>query len=186
MDGNGKSTAIKGATGEFYVASFLSALGFVVALPRGGVPSSDLLVTNSNCSKAITIQVKTATKPLNNDKKYGYGEYLSWSVSQKSKTIFGTSHWYAFVDISGWPENRNFAEIYFVPSKDVSSQLETDWNNKDSTRLFYSIFKQVNKENEIYTIKKRNSEFYKGISGFKNLELYLNHPQPDNQADGKR
>lgn len=180
-----KSTAIKGATGEFYVASFLSALGFVVALPRGGVPSSGLLVTNSVCSKTITLQVKTATKPLNNEKKYGYGQYLSWAISQKTKNIFIKTHWYAFVDISGWPNEKNFADIYFVPSTEVCSQLKTDWNKENSSMLFFPLFLQVNDANKIYTTNNHNADFYKGISGFKNLEVYLNHPQPDNQADGK-
>jgi len=53
------STAIKGAIGEFYVASFLSAMGLVVALPRGGVPSSDLIVTTQEGRRSISLQVKT-------------------------------------------------------------------------------------------------------------------------------
>ena len=63
------STPIKGAIGEFYVASFLSALNHVVALPRGGVPSSDLLVTTPEGDKTISLQVKTALSPYNRSKK---------------------------------------------------------------------------------------------------------------------
>lgn len=182
MSRNGKSTAIKGATGEFFVASYLSALGFVVALPRGGVPSSDLLVTNFNCSKTITLQVKTATKPLSTHGKYG--KYLSWAVSNKSKNIQENSHWYAFVDLQGWPKGGNSPDIYFVSSRDVAALLETDWNKEDSTRLFYSIFEKTNEENEKYIITGKIADLYKGIIGFEGLEVILNHPQPD-QADGK-
>ena len=64
------STAIKGAIGEFYVASFLSAMGLVVALPRGGVPSSDLLVTTFEGNKTLSLQVKTSLSPINKSKKY--------------------------------------------------------------------------------------------------------------------
>jgi hypothetical protein len=91
------STAIKGAAGEFYVAAYLSALNLVVALPRGGVPSSDLLVTTPTGGKTISLQIKTATKPENKHGKYG--DYLTWIVSAKSRAI--GSHWYIFVRNGG-------------------------------------------------------------------------------------
>ncbi|WP_321389188.1 hypothetical protein [uncultured Desulfuromusa sp.] len=178
-----KSTAIKGATGEFYVASYLSALELVVALPRGGVPSSDLLVTNFDCNKTISIQVKTATKALNRHGKYG--EYLTWSVSTKSKLISETSHWYAFVDLMGWPTESNSPDIYFVPSIDVAKILKTDWNNEGATRLFFPIFREINSENQMYSICRNNSSFYKGMEGLKKIQEILKSPQPNNQADGK-
>lgn len=93
------ASAIKGAIGEFYVASYLSALGLVVALPRGGVPSSDLLVTTANGDKALSLQVKTATKPFNSHGKYG--EYLTWGMSPKAKSNNKTTHWYVLVDQQG-------------------------------------------------------------------------------------
>jgi hypothetical protein len=75
MAGEKISSAIKGATGEFYVAAYLSALNLVVALPRGGVPSSDLLVTTPSGGKTISLQIKTATTLGN---RYRKCEYLTW------------------------------------------------------------------------------------------------------------
>jgi hypothetical protein len=105
------NTAITGAAGEFYVASYLSALGFVVALPRGGVPSSDLLVTTPEGNNTISLQVKTATKPDNPHGKYG--KYLTWGVSSKSKNDTGNSHWYAFVALYDWPQKGG---VFLSPS----------------------------------------------------------------------
>lgn len=59
------NNTITGASGEFFVAAYLSALNLVVALPRGGVPSSDLLVTTERGEKTISLQVKTAKSSFN-------------------------------------------------------------------------------------------------------------------------
>ncbi len=53
-------TLIVGTAGEHYVAFRLAQLGWVVALPRGGSPAVDLLVSNMTGSRTVTIQVKTA------------------------------------------------------------------------------------------------------------------------------
>ena len=165
------STAITGAAGEFYVASYLSALGLVVALPRGGVPSSDLLVTTPEGNNTISLQVKTATKPDNSHGKYG--KYLTWSVSSKSKDDTGNSHWYAFVALYDWPQSGKPPEIYFVPSKDVVDLLKTDWNKEDGTMLFFPIFLEINSEAEKYAPVKNNAAYYNGLEGFRKIEDVL-------------
>jgi hypothetical protein len=121
----------------------------------------------------ISIQVKTATKALNRHGKYG--DYLSWPVSTKSKSISEEFHWYAFVDLGGWPTESNFPEIYFVPSKDVSEMLKTDWNREGETRLFFPIFKEINDSNIIYSYNGNNASFYRGIEGFQKISSMLKH-----------
>lgn len=129
------STAIKGACGEFYVASYLSALDLIVALPRGGVPSSDLLVTTPTAEKTISLQVKTATAPYNSSKKHG--NYYAWSCSEKSLSVKSPTHWYAFVDLKGWTDGGENPEIYFVPSLIVAVELLKEKEEYPSPRLFF-------------------------------------------------
>lgn len=171
MVGEKISSAIKGATGEFYVAAYLSALNFVVALPRGGVPSSDLLVTTPSGGKTISLQIKTATQPENKHKKYG--DYLTWAVSAKSRAINCESHWYVFVDLKKWPSNQDPPELYFVPSCDVAESLKTEWNKADATILYFPLFKEIKTEAEAYTPSGKVAADYKGAGGFRKLREQL-------------
>lgn len=56
-----RSTALIGAAGEHYVAFRLSALGFPVALTRGGSPTVDLMVGDLEGQAALSFQVKTSS-----------------------------------------------------------------------------------------------------------------------------
>jgi len=170
MTGEKISSAIKGATGEFYVAAYLSALNLVVALPRGGVPSSDLLVTTPGGDKTISLQIKTATTQGN---KYRKCAYLTWAVSAKSRTINCESHWYVFVDLRNWPQGQDHPELYFVPSCDVAESLETEWNKRETTRLFFPLFIETNAETEMYAPGGKVASYYKGIDGFRRLNKQL-------------
>lgn len=169
MTGEKISSAIKGATGEFYVAAYLSALNLVVALPRGGVPSSDLLVTTPSGGKTISLQIKTATTQGN---RYRKCDYLTWAVSAKSRAHC-TTHWYVFVDLRDWPKQQCHPELYFVPSCDVAESLETEWNKRDETRLFFPLFIQTNAETEIYAPGGKIASYYKGMDGFRRLNEQL-------------
>lgn len=170
MAGEKISSAIKGATGEFYVAAYLSALNLVVALPRGGVPSSDLLVTTPSGGKTISLQIKTATTQGN---RYRKCDYLTWAVSAKSRTINFVSHWYVFVDLRDWPQGQDPPELYFVPSCDVAESLETEWNKRDETRLFFPLFIETNAETEIYAPRGKIASYYKGMDGFRRMNEQL-------------
>jgi len=168
------SSVIIGAAGEFYVASYLSALGLVVALPRGGVPSSDLLVTNTDGNKTISLQIKTATQALNRSKKYD--DYLTWRLSTKSRGQNGCdSHWYVFVDLRGWPKSKDgySPDIYFVPAQDINSIFKTNWNKEDATSIWFPLFKEINAKNEEYVPSKNNAAYFKGLLGFEKMEHCL-------------
>ena len=152
------STAIKGAIGEFYVASFLSAMGLVVALPRSGVPSTDLIVTTHEGHKSFSIQVKTSLSPINKSKKYD--DYWSWDVSKKARENRSKFHWYTFVNAYNWPSSESSPDIYFVPSE-VVANIVTDWNEQNAPRLFFRI-KEVEERG-----------LYEGVTGFRKMELAL-------------
>jgi len=151
------STPIKGAIGEFYVASFLSALGLVVALPRGGVPSSDLLVTTPKGHRSLALQVKTSLSKLNISNKYG--NHWAWDVSTKARE-HSEFHWYVFVNAYDWPSGGKCPDIYFVPSR-IVSKIVMEWNDPNSSRLFFRI------------MEKDERDQYIGIAGFKKMADFL-------------
>lgn len=152
------STPIKGAIGEFYVASFLSAMGLVVALPRGGVPSSDLLVTTPKGHKSLSLQVKTSLYPIHKSQKDG--KHWAWDISDKARESKSEFHWYVFVNAYNWPESGNSPDIYFVPSKTVADIVK-EWNEPLAKRLFFRI------------LEKKDRDLYIGIEGFKKMERQL-------------
>jgi len=153
-----KNNTITGASGEFFVAAYLSALNLVVALPRGGVPSSDLLVTNKKGEKTLSLQVKTAKSPLNRSKKYT--DYLAWAVSSKEITVSDT-HWYAFVDIKNWPEDDKTPEVFLVPSSKVKDAIVKE-NKPDAKRLFFCLYLS---ESDKYKGQEGHNSFLMGLNG---------------------
>jgi len=146
------NNTITGASGEFFVAAYLSALNLVVALPRGGVPSSDLLVTTEKGEKTISLQVKTAKSPFNRSKKWG--DYLAWAMPSKPISVSDT-YWYAFVDLNNWPEDDKTPEVFLVPSAKVKSAFEKE--NKPNAKWFF------------FVLYLREANQYKGQSGHNSL-----------------
>ena len=76
-----RSTAIVGACGEHYVAGYLSGFDLIVAMPRGGIPGCDLLVTKEFKGHAVRMQVKTGTQARKNTRSDG--EFYLWPTSFK-------------------------------------------------------------------------------------------------------
>ncbi len=137
------ASTIVGACGEFYVASYLSGLGLITALPRSGVPGCDLLVTSKEGGYAIRIVVKTSNQPIKKDKKLG--KIHLWSTSASALKLNDQHLWYAYVWLNDWPEKENNTpEIFFVPSGFVVERLAGDlttkwpffWLNVDETAQF--------------------------------------------------
>jgi len=109
-------SSIIGAAGEHYVAAMLSAKGLVVALPRGGVPSTDLIVTSEVGGRAISIQVKTGTASFQNRKRKPEESYYVWDTKFKAMNLSNDSSWYAYVYLNGWPVEGQMPKVFFVPS----------------------------------------------------------------------
>lgn len=154
------NSQIIGASGEYFVAAYLSAMGLVVALPRGGIPSSDLIVTRGRGGRAITLQVKTGTqshrvytrKPENND--------WLWDTSFKAMHLADESHWYAFVHLDDWPsQGDGYPEVLFVPSKKVAKfirqQHDDGW------------------QRPFFIMAEAEAELYRGLAGYRKLAKTL-------------
>src|ERR1019366_5823530 len=142
------------ATGEHYVASYLSGMGLAAALPRGGVPPTDLIVTSERGGRSVSLQVKAGgihshvtykRKPENNA--------WVWRTKLRAKSRPSDFHWYAFVYVGDWPSHGKPPEVFFVPSK-IVAQKARDPNIVEGWFL----------------ISEVEAELYRGKAGYKKLK----------------
>lgn len=123
---------IIGTCGEHYVAAYLSRLGLLVAIPRGGTSRFDLLVSKEEGGRALHLQVKTGTKPTGGTK--ATGPIYLWRTDERVLKWNDRNLWYAFVNLTDWPDGKGIPEVFFVPSKvvvrcinDCISDKEQPW-----------------------------------------------------------
>lgn len=114
-------TKLTGSAGEHYVAYKLSCLGIIVALTREGAPNIDILASNLDSSKIITIQVKTAAYA---GRDRGKGEnrklhHLEFPLGHKSGKTKAKGLYFAFVDLNGLDWHEKDPDVYFMPSSVV-------------------------------------------------------------------
>lgn len=113
--------ALTAAAGEHYVAYQLAKRGFIVGLTRGGTPSVDLLVSNQNGDRSISLQVKTNENAYVERKGKPEESRWVWFVGTKAFKKDGNKFLYAFVDLKGSAGEQ--PSVFIVPSKDVSDFL---------------------------------------------------------------
>lgn len=131
------SSSIIGAAGEHYVAAMLSCNGLVVALPRGGVPSTDLIVTREIGGRAVSIQVKTGTASYENRKRKPEESYYVWDTGFKALNLSSDSHWYAYVYLNGWPSREELPKVFFVPSSVVAECIRKQQEEGQKRPFFW-------------------------------------------------
>ena len=135
-----RATALTAAAGEHFVAYRLSAMGFPVAMTRGGSPTIDLMVGSISGSTTTSIQVKTSNWANRRFKKKPEKNSWEWDVGKKALEINSENIFYAFVDLR-WDKAKNNTPIVFiVPSKDVHSFVKPDW----SRYMFWILEKNSN------------------------------------------
>ena len=97
-----------GMLGVYLVAAELSRRGFIVSPTSRSARGADLLVTDEQCRKAWSVQVKTNGKPAN-----------FWLVGAHAARLKSESHLYVFVNIRG--DDR--PEYLVVPSDHVARKV---------------------------------------------------------------
>lgn len=106
------NTTNSGISGEFYVAAELTKRGYVASLTSKNTKAIDLLASNSDGSKVVSIQVKTTKKGT------------SFTLGQKDEMIeTNESLFYVFVNLNITTKNNQVeygpVEYYVVPMKKV-------------------------------------------------------------------
>jgi hypothetical protein len=106
MSSNKLSTGITGVTGEYFVAGELSRRGYIASITLRNTRGIDILVSNSNATRQVAIQVKT-----------NQGAKPEWVLNKKAETFYADNLYYVFVNL-GTIEGR--PDYYIVPSKVVA------------------------------------------------------------------
>jgi hypothetical protein len=145
-----------GASGEHYVAGFLSRLDFIVAMPRAGIPGCDLLVSKSKSGQAVRLQVKTGTQSTRNTREVG--KIYLWRTSKSVIERNDKNLWYAYVWLKDWPHGEDLPEVFFVPSKVVVKCLKQCVQDKES---------------EFFWMLAKDAKKFEGRNGLKQLRTTL-------------
>ena len=95
-----------GVAGEYLVAGELSLRGYVASITLRNSRGIDIIATNKDATKSISIQVKTNSS----------GKAV-WLLSPKSEKLFSENHFYVFVALT---TIGNRPHYYIVPSKKVA------------------------------------------------------------------
>jgi hypothetical protein len=116
------SAALTGAAGVYFVAARLNAMGLQCA--PGNVPSVDILVSNLDGSKLVSLQVKTTMYAM---RERGRGEHkkpyeYQWAIGWKSARLDNPNLFFALVDLKEFAE---LPDVFIVPSKvEVAAYFE--------------------------------------------------------------
>ncbi|MCB1755613.1 MAG: aspartate ammonia-lyase [Gammaproteobacteria bacterium] len=98
-----------GVAGEYLVAGELSLRGHIASITLRNSRGIDIIASNSDGSKSITIQVKTNSSGGKN-----------WILTKKSETFFSENHFYVFVSLGSIGQRPKF---HIVPSKVVANSI---------------------------------------------------------------
>lgn len=108
-----------GAAGEHLVAALLSALGYHVALVRGGTKAIDVLISDPAGRWALPVQVKTASWARRDHKRVKHKDRWEWQVGVQAHNNVDDRVIYAFVDMAGWPASGQSPTVFWVPGHEV-------------------------------------------------------------------
>ncbi|MDN3706553.1 hypothetical protein QW060_26245 [Myroides ceti] len=103
------SKQLSGIAGEYFVAAEISRRGYLAAITLRNSDGIDILVSNPNGDKSISIQVKTTQ----NKRK--------WVLTQKVENETSDKKFFIFVNI---PLDKNLAPEYLIiKSTDLASKI---------------------------------------------------------------
>lgn len=129
-----------GVAGEYLVAGELSIRGHLASITLRNSRGIDILASNADASKTVSIQVKTNSNGN-----------PSWLLNQKAEQFFSNEHFYVFVAIEHIGVRPRY---YIVPSEVVAEHVRTSHSNwlggkklDDSPRKDTSMRKFTDPEN---------------------------------------
>lgn len=137
------NSKLVGGAGEHYIAYVLSCFDYISALVREGSPTIDLLASNIDGSRTISIQIKTSKSAK---RKRGRGDKKKWhhlefTLGKKAIEHSADNFLFCFVDLRG-QDPLNTPDVYVIPSKIIKKHYEQkDLNKIKWLRLHWSIEK---------------------------------------------
>ena len=110
------TSLLAGVAGEYFVAAELSRRGFIASITLRNTRGIDIVVTNKDATKTVTIQCKTSRK-----------KKRQWILGEKSEAFFAENHFFVMVYLGDESERPSY---YVVPSKTVAATIKkshSDW-----------------------------------------------------------
>ena len=111
-----------GMRGVYLVAAELSKLGFIASPTSRSAIGADILVTDQECKKTYSVQVKTNATTFN-----------FWLLNKDSKKLKSPTFIYVFVNLR---DKKNLTEFFIVPSHIVSEKMYIEKNDKSTWYSF--------------------------------------------------
>lgn len=142
----GRETTVESSNlaAEYYVASLLLRLGYVVTVTFGNTKEIDLIVYDPATKKTVTIDVK------------GLKNTSNWVMPSEKKLVERPSHFYVLVAFKNKIEQLEVSpEVYTIPSTAVR-RLWRSWSGRPDV-------KNINYRDV------KNKEELKGEAGFEQL-----------------
>jgi hypothetical protein len=105
-----------GVAGEYFVAAELSLRGILSTITLRNSRGIDIIASNSDGSRAVSIQVKT-----------NQNRQSKWILTKKSESFSADDYYYVFVTLNNIGQRPDF---YVVPSLVVSQYISSsnrDW-----------------------------------------------------------
>lgn len=104
-------STLVGVAGEYFVAAELSVRGYLASVTLRNSRGIDIIASNSDASRSVSIQVKTSKKGT-----------PRWILTKKADSYFTDNHYYVFVVLHVVGLHPDF---YVVPSKVVAESTST-------------------------------------------------------------
>ena len=123
FNGMASKNQMTGMTGVYLVAAELTRHGFIASTTSRSARGADILVTDQDCKRAYSVQVKTNASTFN-----------FWLLNEHAKKLSARSHLYVFVNLR---KEGSKTEFFVVPSHIVSKSLLVEKKPKST---WYSFF----------------------------------------------
>ncbi|KAF0181371.1 MAG: hypothetical protein FD161_44 [Limisphaerales bacterium] len=107
---------LAGVAGEYFVAAELSRRGYIASISLRNTRGIDILATNQQASRSVTIQCKT-----------NQTNRKVWILNDKCEGFYSDEHFYVFVALGNLAERPNY---HIVPSRIVAERISRshrDW-----------------------------------------------------------
>ncbi len=108
---NKLESTLVGVAGEYLVAGELSLRGFIASISLRNSRGIDIIASNAEATRSISIQVKTNSFGRN-----------KWILNKKAEQYFSDNHYYVFVSLKVLGERPDY---YIVPSTVVAKHVRT-------------------------------------------------------------
>ena len=115
------TSLLAGVAGEYFVAAELSRRGHIASITLRNTRGIDIVATNKDATKTVTIQCKTSRK-----------KRRQWILGEKSEAFFTENHFYVLVELGGESERPSY---HVVPSQIVAATIKkrhSDWLHSPS------------------------------------------------------